>query len=73
MDRLALLGGIFGSESFLLVFTQTAKLILSNAPGILSWVAGWMLVAEEVGVLKTGVDVIHLKNTENQYTIDVLA
>ena len=62
MDRLALVGGVFGSEPFLLVFLKAAKLILSNVPGTLSWVAGWVLVTE-VGVLKTGVDVIHLNKS----------
>ena len=59
MYRLALVGGVFGSEPFLLVFLKAAKLILSNVPRILSWVAGWVLVAE-VGVLKTGINAPHL-------------
>ena len=59
MDRLALVGGVFGSEPFLLVFLKAAKLILSNVPGTLSWVAGWVLVTEG-GVLEAGVDAVHL-------------
>ena len=45
MDRLAQLGGVFGSEPFLLVFLQAAKLVPGNALSILSWVAGRVLVA----------------------------
>ena len=59
MDRLALVGGVFGSEPFLLVFLQAAKLVLGNLPSILSWVTGWVLVAEE-GVSQASVDALHL-------------
>ena len=61
MDRLARLGGVFGSEPLLLVFLKTAKLIPGNAPSILSWVAGWVLVAEG-GVLEAGFEAPHLSN-----------
>ena len=60
MDRLALVGGVFGSEPLLLVFLQAAKLVPGNALGILSWVAGRVLVAKEGGVLETGFDGLHL-------------
>ena len=60
MDRLAQLGGVFGSEPFILVFFQAAKLVPSNALSIFSWVAGRVLVTE-CGVLKAGVDAFHLK------------
>ena len=60
MDRLAQLGGVFGSEPFILVFFQAAKLVLGDALSILSWVAGRVLVAEEGGVLETGFDALHL-------------
>ena len=59
MDRLTLLGGVFGSEPFLLIFSQTTILILGNLTGTLSWVTGWVLVAS-VDVLETDIDVLHL-------------
>ena len=46
MDRLAPLGGVFRSESFLFVFLKAIKLILGNFARILSWVADRVLVAE---------------------------
>ena len=52
MDRLALLGGVFRSETFLLVFLKTANLVLSV-------VTDRMLVAK-VGVLEAGIDALHL-------------
>ena len=62
-DRLARLGGVFGSEPLLLVFLKTAKLIPGNVPSIISWVAGWMLVTLEVGVLEAGNDAPHLSKS----------
>ena len=59
MDRLARLSGVFGSDAFLLVFFQAAKLILGNVSSILSWVTGWVLVAEK-GVPQASLDALHL-------------
>ena len=59
MDRLALVGGVLGSEPFLLVFVKALKLILGNLSCFLSWVADWVLVAE-VDVFETGFDAFHL-------------
>ena len=52
MDRLAPLGGIFRSETFLFVFLKAANFVLSV-------VTDWMLVAA-VGVLEAGIDALHL-------------
>ena len=60
MDRLAQLGGVFGSEPFILVFFQAAKLVPSNALSIFSWVAGRELVAEDVGVPEAYFNAPHL-------------
>ena len=62
-DRLALLGGTFGSEPSLLVFTEAVKLILGNAPGVFSWVADRVLVAE-VRLLETCINAPYLENIE---------
>ena len=59
MDRLALEGGVLGSEPFLLVFLKAVKLILGNLSCFLSWVADRVLVAE-VDVLEAGFDAFHL-------------
>ena len=59
MDGLAKLGAGFGSEAFLLVFLKAAKLVLGNLPSILSWVTGWVLVAEK-GVPQASLDALHL-------------
>ena len=59
MDRLALVGGVLGSEPFLLVFVKAVKLILGNLSCFLSWVADRVLVAE-VDVLEAGFDAFHL-------------
>ena len=55
------MGGTFLSEPSLLVFIEAIKLILSNAPGVFSWVADWMLVAE-VGILEACIHAPHLKD-----------
>ena len=60
MDRLARLGGVFGSEPFLLVFLKAAKLVLGNALSIISWVTGRVLITVEGGVLEAGFDALNL-------------
>ena len=60
MDRLARLSGVFGSEPFLFVFLQAAKLVLGNALSILSRVAGRVLITEEGGVLEASFNAPHL-------------
>ena len=59
MDRLAPLGGVFGSEPFLLVFLKAAKLVLGNIASFLSRVTGRMLVAEK-GVPRASFNAPHL-------------
>ena len=55
------MGGTFGIEPHLLVFSKAVKLILGNAPGVFSWVADRMLVAE-VGILEACINAPHLQN-----------
>ena len=59
MDRLALVGGVFGSEAFLLVFLQAAKLVLGDVASILSWVTGRVLIAQ-CGVPQAFFNSLHL-------------
>ena len=60
MDRLAQLGSVFGSEPFLLVFLQAAKLVLGDVASTLSWITGRVLVAQ-CGVPQAFINSLHLK------------
>ena len=70
MDRLALVGGVFCSEPFLLVFLKAFKLILGNLSCFLSWVADRVLVAK-VNVLEAGFDAFHLSKKSQTRRIGV--
>ena len=60
-DRLASLGGTFGGEPSLLVFSEAVKLILGNGPGVFSWVADRALVAQ-VRLLEACINTPHLES-----------
>ena len=60
MDRLAYLGGVFGSEPFLFVLLQAAKLVLGDVASILSWITGRVLIAQ-CGVPQAFFNSLHLK------------
>ena len=72
MDRLALVGGFFGSEPFLLVFLQAAKLVPGNVSSMLSWITGRVLVAED-SVPQASFNASHLLTSLIKLCIDRLA